>query len=94
VINGATGVAARSSGLTSSTRSAAGSYLLTFNSAVNNCAFVVSISSVNGPTTYSDTRIGFAEAVTVTGQNSQVRVFTADKGGSQADRSFHLAVLC
>jgi hypothetical protein len=89
-----TGTAARSSGLTSSTRSGTGSYLLTFNSAVNNCAYVTTAASVNGPTTFADTRIGFVEAVQVTGQNSQVRVFTADKGGSQADRAFHIAVLC
>jgi hypothetical protein len=93
VIN-TTGTAARSSQLTSSTRSGTGSYLLTFDSAVNTCAFVTTPASVNAPTTFSDTRIGFAEAVTVTGETSQVRVFTADKGGSQADRAFHIAVLC
>jgi hypothetical protein len=87
-------VTTRESGLTTSARSSAGSYLLTWDVAVTNCVYIGVTGSNTAQTTFSDTRVGFLEAVPVTGQANQVRVFTTDKGGSQSDRAFSISVMC
>jgi hypothetical protein len=84
----------RENGLVTAVRSGTGSYLLTWNQSVSDCVYLVTVESATAQTTFSDTRLGLAEAVPVTGQPTQVRVFTADKGGSQADRGFSVGVLC
>ena len=88
-------IAARSSGVTASSRPASGEYLVTFDQSVSNCIYLANQESLTAQTGPSDTRIGFAEAVPVTGNENQVRVFIYDKGGSSGfNRSFELAVFC
>jgi hypothetical protein len=88
-------VEARSSGVTDSSRPENGNYLVTFDQDVSNCIYIANQESLTAQTSPSDTRIGFAEAVPVTGNNNQVRVFIYDKGGSLGfNRSFELAVVC
>jgi hypothetical protein len=89
------GTLTRDSGVTSVSRSSADSYLVTFDQSVSASAFLATTGSVATPTSPSDTRIGFAEAVLVSGQSTQVRVFTYDKGGSSGnDRAFSIVTFC
>jgi hypothetical protein len=88
------GATTRESGLATATRSGTGSYLLTWDVAVTNCVYIGVTGSNTAQASFSDGRVGFLEAVPVTGQPNQVRVFTTDKGGSQSDRAFSISVMC
>jgi hypothetical protein len=94
VVN-ATGTLARGNSVDAVTRPATGSYLVDFNQNINNCAFVSTATSTTataaGPPSEGT---GFAEAAISNTGNDKVRVFTFDKGGSIANRAFHLAVMC
>jgi hypothetical protein len=90
----ATGTVARENGLATATKPGTGSYLLTWDVDVTNCIYLAVAGSTGNQATYSDGRIGFTESTPVTGQPTQTRVFTADKGGSQADRAFSVSVMC
>jgi hypothetical protein len=87
--------ATRSSGVTASSRPANGNYLITFDQDVSNCVYLPNQESLTAQASASDARVGFSEAVPVTGNTNQVRVFLYDKGGSSGvNRSFELAVFC
>jgi hypothetical protein len=77
------------------TKPATGSYLVDFNQNINGCAFVSTASSTTGTASGPPAEAsGFAQAAISNTGNDKVRVFTFDKGGSIADRAFHLAVMC
>jgi hypothetical protein len=91
----ADGTLARSRGTTAASRPSNGTYLITFNSTVEACAFTATVSSVTAQTFPSNTRLGFAEAVPVSGQPSQVRIFVYDRvGTSGVNDDFYLTVAC
>ena len=77
------------------TKAATGSYVVDFNQNINNCAFVSTATSTTGTASGPPPEgSGMAQAAISNTGNDKVRVFTFDKGGSIADRAFHLAVMC
>jgi len=70
-----------------------GSYRVDFTQTASTCAYIAS-QSKTGTGTAPPEPGGFAEAAAWTGATDQLNVFTFDKGGSTADRSFHIAVFC
>ena len=84
----ADGTLIRGSGVATVTRTAAGSYDVSFADSVGGCAYVGTLAL--GETGGATGQIGVASAEAAT----TVRVETETSTGSNADRSFHLAVLC
>jgi hypothetical protein len=84
----ADGSLVRGSGVTSVTRTAAGSYEVAFGEAVAGCAYVGTLGLGETAGATGQIGVGTAEAATT------VRVETETSTGSNADRGFHLAVLC
>jgi hypothetical protein len=69
-----------------------GSYQVTFNRRVKGCALTATIGRVNSASREPDPgEIGVAYRH---GNSKSVYVKTRDSDGTEADRSFHLAVLC
>jgi hypothetical protein len=88
----------RGSGVERTNKASTGQYSVTFESNVVNCADLVNLG---GWTIGGEVNIpgpGEAEAgVAATGPealNRTVNVYTHDSSGTNADRGFHLAVLC
>lgn len=84
VIN-ANGATARSSGVESSSRTAAGVYQIVFNrTRLSNCAITASLIGTEAGS--------LAMQVPANGKTAIVRTFS--KTGAAANRAFHLTVLC
>ena len=91
----ATGTRARDRGVEAVTKPGTGSYVVDFNQNISSCAFVSSATSTTATASAPPAEAsGFAHAAISNTGNDKVRVFTFDKGGSIADRAFHLAVMC
>ncbi len=82
----------RGSGVTATTRTAAGSYGVTFNRDVTNCAAVATTGGhALGPDAYTGNSEGSASAAP---WGTAVLVRTNSMSGLDVDRIFHLAVFC
>ena len=84
----ADGTLIRGSGVAAVARTAAGSYDVSFTDGVGGCAYVGTLALGETAGATGQIGVGSAEAATT------VRVETETSTGSNADRSFHLAVLC
>jgi hypothetical protein len=80
------GAVGQALGVTSGTRTATGTYEITFGRAVNTCAHTVTL---RGPT-----KPGMAAASPKTGSNQVVVVGTFSKTGVKEDRAFNIKVDC
>ena len=88
---------ARSKGALSVTRPANGTYVVTFEQDVSNCAYLANPQSEGVETSSTHNRRGHAEAVQVAGEPNQVRVFVTSNDtstGALVNRSFTLLVVC
>ena len=84
----------RSNGVSTATRTANGSYLLSFPLNISTCGWVAQVGSSAAQSTGSNSRVGFIEAVPVLGNNSQIRVFTYGRNGSSSNVDFTVIVSC
>jgi hypothetical protein len=84
----ADGTVVRGSGVTSVTRLAPGSYEVAFAERVSECAHIATLAVGEGAGAAG--QIGVAPAAS----EAAVRVETETSAGSNADKAFHLAVVC
>jgi hypothetical protein len=93
-VNGGSGEPLSGSGVTSSSRTAVGSYTVTFSRSVQACA-VLATAGVGTPAVPGDVYQGGSRAsVNTGGSGSQVVVNTVGGGPSLEDRSFFIAAFC
>jgi len=82
------GTLVRGRGVSSVARLAPGSYEVTFAERVSDCAHIATVAVGEGATATG--QIGVAPG----GSEAAVRVETETSAGSNADKAFHLAVVC
>ncbi|MBA2420339.1 MAG: hypothetical protein H0V57_04330 [Thermoleophilaceae bacterium] len=90
VIRAGDGAATRSRGATSATRSAIGRYQVIFNRDVRGCAYSASLGNLDA-TTPSTGQIATSQ---LPSNVNGVQVRTTDSQGTNANRNFHLVVIC
>jgi hypothetical protein len=83
------GTLARGSGVLSVSHTATGTYRVQFNRNITTCAWLATIGSATGVTSF-----GFIETELSTGTTDTVHVEIRDITAAVADRGFHLAALC
>jgi hypothetical protein len=86
----ADGTLNRGSGVTSSTRTGTGNYVVDFGEDITGCAFLATL----GVTGFAGTTSGVVDVAGAAGTTDSVFVDTEDPLGTQADRPFHLQVVC
>ncbi|MEX2447323.1 MAG: hypothetical protein WD404_01095 [Solirubrobacterales bacterium] len=89
----ATGTLVRSSNVVSVSGPSSNVFTVVFNQEVMDCGFI-SVPGETGTGTPGSEPLGFAMPTGLATNPSAVRVKTYDKGGSVANRSFHLIVVC
>ena len=91
VIRAGDGAATRSRGATSATRFAPGRYQVIFNRDVRGCAYLATLGNTDA-TTPSTGQIAVSQLPSNV-NGVQIRTTTSD-GGTNANRNFHVAVVC
>ncbi len=89
----ATGTAVRESGVVAVSGPSSNVFTVEFEQSVSGCAYL-SVPGETGTATPGSEPLGFAVPTGHSSNAKAVRVKTYDKGGSVANRAFHLTVIC